>query len=571
VAAVIEFLPARKVHHMLRRYLPCLCLVGIWPLSTAFAQSPLASVPEDAAIVVRIASVESLEEGLTAFAEEIQEGAGENASTAIYQALGEIVQSEELEGVDLSKDWYIVLFANGPQPPSAVLMIPATDADAVLSNLPAAGVSRDGYVLASPNNGDVESLLDAGESNSVLKEIPDSESFNSAHVAVFINADHLVSTYSNEIDMAQRQINQALDQVAQLQIPDSPIDMSNVVDIYRGILEWVDDVLADAEALTVTATVIGTDIVIDKRLQYRAGSESAEGIVAGEAGLADAFANLPEGMPIYYAASGAGMAEMMEFGMGFTLSMVEGDEAAEMEEMIGRLSELGFGAMSGCISLPDGDMPLRGVTMLELDDVEAYRELMNEMNAAFSDIDLGAFRQTTTVEADAETYGDYSADLITVTQEYEGAAAAEQERIQEYMFGEDGMVSRVIYSDEAVLTTVGGGPELMEAAIAAYESGDQDLSAWSEGALENSTVLVLFDLPGFARQMLGFVVEAGQGQVPVPPELLDAVDELELEQSYITISTASDENAVLARISIPAAQIRPLVMLAVPVATGPAQ
>ncbi len=546
---------------MLLRSLACLCLMGMWPLSTASAQSPLASVPADAAVVVRIASVETLEEAVTTFADQIQEGAGDGASAAIYEILGEIVQDRELEGVDTTKDWYIALFANGPQPPSVVLMIPATDADAVLSNLPAAGVSRDGYVLASPNTGDVESLLDASEADSVLKEIPDIDAFNSAHVAVFVNADHLVSTYANEIDMAQRQINQALDQLQGLQIPDSPIEMGTVVDMYRGMLEWVDDMLADAEAITLIVSINDTEVVIDKRLMYREGSESAEKLVAGGEDLAAAFASLPEGMPLYYATSGSGLSDMMEFGMKFSLSMVEGDDAAQMEELIGRLSELGFGTMSGCVSLPDGDMPLRGVTMVELDDVDGYRELMTEMNAAFSDIDLGMFRQTTTVEAEAETYGDYTADIITVIQEYDGAAAAQQEQINEYMFGGDGMVSRIVFDDDAVLTTMGGGRELMEAAIAAYDSGEQDFSTWSDGALENPTLLVLFDLPTFARQMLNFVAEAGGGQIPIPPQVIDGVNELELEESYITFSTATEGSSVLGRISIPASQLKPLLLL----------
>lgn len=561
-------LPVR-CHPMFQRILTCLCLVGLWPLSTASAQSPLATVPDNAAVVVRIAPIDEIESELAGFADQVQEGAGEFASTNVREVFAEIVRDSELEGVDTTQDWYFALFTNGTQPPRVVLMIPATDAEAVLSNIPAEGVSRDGYVLASPNTSDIEALLDASESNSVLKEIPDIDGFNSAHVALFVNADHLVTTYADEIDMAQRQINMALDQLQGVQIPDSPVDMGTVVDMYRGMLEWVDDVLADAEAITVTASISESDIVIDKRLVYREGSESAEEIVAGEAGLADAFASLPEGMPLYYAAAGGGLSDMMEFGMSFTLSMVEGDDAARLEELIDRLGELGFGTMSGCVSLPDGEMPLRGVTTVELEDVEGYRELLTEMNTAFSDIDLGMFRQTTTVEVDAETYGDYSADIVTVTQEYEGAAAAQQAQINEYMFGGDGMVSRIVYDDEAVLTTMGGGRELMETAIAAYDAGEQDLSAWSDGALENANLLVLFDLPAFGRQLLHFVVKAGGGQVPVPPQLVDAVDAIELEESFITLSTATDGNSVLARVSIPASQIKPLAMFVF--LTGPAQ
>jgi hypothetical protein len=268
---------------------------------------------------------------------------------------------------------------------------------------------------------------------------------------------------------------------------------------------------------------------------------------------------LPEGLPIYYAVSGAGLGELMEWGMTMSLQMT-GDDSEQLEAMIGRVSEMGFGVMSGCFSLPDGDLPLRGVTSVEVDDVEGYRELTQDVQEAFGEIEIAGLHQTTTVEEEAETYGDYTADVVTVVQEFDGPAGAQQERINEYMFGEDGMVTRMIYDDELVLSTIGGGPELMEAAIEAYESGEGDLSEWSDGAIENPTFLVLFDFPAFTRQMLHTVSAALGDTFPLPPPILDAADEMELETSYITISAGSEGNSSLVRVSVPAAQVRPLMM-----------
>lgn len=539
----------------------CLSLLAAWPLSSACAQSPLSSVPSDASVVVRFASVETLESSVTAFAEELEEGAGLNAAAALHEMLGEVVQDPDLEGVDTTSDWYLAVFADGTGEPGVVVMIPANDGDAILENIDEDGVVRDGYVLVSPNGGDVESLLGASEADSILKEIPDLEGFNGSDVAVFVNVDELVSTYSDEIEMAWTQVNATLDQLEQLQgqIPNAQVDIGAVVDMYRSMLDWADDTLADAEAVMLTLNVNDAEIVVDSRLVYRAGSESADGLKAGGAEVVDAFASLPEGMPVYFAASGASLSEMMEWGMSFSLSMLGGDEAEQLEELVEGMSELGFGVMSGCASLPSDGQTVRGVTQVELDDVEGYRQLIRDFNEAIGDVDLGVLQQTTTVEEDAETYGDYTADVVTVTQEFQGPGSAEQQRMNDYMFGEDGMVTRMVFDDEAVLSTIGGGPELMEAAIEAYDSGEQDLSAWTEGAIEDPTLVVLLDLPVLVRQMIHMVSEAGPPS-PIPPQIITAVDEMELETSYITLSTGSEENSSLGRISVPAAQVQPIMM-----------
>ncbi len=550
---------------MLLKRLFCLCLVGALPLSQADAQSPLASVPEDAAVVVRFSSIESLQSVVPELANAIHEDLGEGAERGIQEMFAEMIRYNSLEGVDESNDWFVVIFADGPGRPDAVLMIPATDAAKVLSGVPASGFSRDGYVFVCPTGADAESLLDASEADSVLTQIPDLESFNSAHLAAFVNADYLVATFSNEINRGRQQIEQGLDQLESMPLPNNGVDMKTVVDMYRGMIDWIDDMLADAEALTWALTIADESLVIDKQLTFREGSPSAQELTVGTDDLSAKLSQLPGGMPLYYAASGAGMSELMEMGMNMTLSMVPEGQSAELEEMMGRMQELEFGTMSGCLSMPDGDKPLQAVTAIDIGDVQGYHDFMIEMNEAFGELDLGVLRQTTTVEQAAETYGDRSADIVTVRQEFTGPVAASQQQVNRYMFGDEGMVSRIVYFDDSVLTSMGGGRDLMETAIAASESSEQRVSAWTDGALDNSTLLILFDLPNFARQMLFLVDAATAGQVPIPDQAFEAIEGMSLEESYITASMAADGNSLRGRVTIPASQIKPIVMLFVPV------
>lgn len=543
------------------RDVACLLVISL-PLAPASAQTPLSAVPGDAAVVIRIAGVDALQTAVTEFGDALQEGLGTTlAEEMIANGLGDIVGSQKLEGVDRTKDWYLIVLASGPARPDVALMIPASDPQAVLANLPVSGFSRDGYAIASPTESDLESLLSAAEGDSVLTEIPDLDGFHHAHIAVFVNVDHLVTTYANEIDQARRQINMGLDQLENIQLPanQSPVDMGAVVDMYRSMLDWLDDTLADAEAATVMLDIAGDELVINKRLAFRDGSPSAGELASGTSDLAGALSHLPSGMPVYYAASGAGLSDLMEWGMTFSLSMVSDSDAERIKDLTAQMLNLGFGTISGCMSMPYDDMPIRAVTSIEIADVAGYRELMHEMNAAYAEIDFGMFRQTTTIEAAAETYGDLAADIVTVKQEYSGALGADQERMNRFMFGEDGMVTRVIYGEADVVTSMGGGRELMEAALEAKGDSGSEIGVWTDGALENPSLLILFDLPSFTRQMLFFVDAAAVGGSPIPQEVLDKLAAVEFEESYISSSMSAEGNSLLGRVRIPASQVGPIV------------
>jgi hypothetical protein len=183
---------------------------------------------------------------------------------------------------------------------------------------------------------------------------------------------------------------------------------------------------------------------------------------------------------------------------------------------------------------------------------------MRSVTAKMGAIEVPGLKQSTTVQADAETFGSQKADIVTVTQEFDENLdpTGMQKKMQAMMFGPEGMKSYLVYQTDKVVQSMGGGKDAMAAVL---KKVDGTASAGGanhrKGLIPNPNVLVLLDLPGLAVQGLKMA-----SAIPGLPIQIDAsqLDGLKFEKSYIGFSAAAEKNAVRVKTRLPVEQVQAL-------------
>jgi hypothetical protein len=92
--------------------------------------SPLETIPDSAAVVVRLQAPEATIDTVAVFVNKVQPGIGDIVKAQLKPALGRAAFNPGLAGVDQTKDWYAVLFVDENQKPQRAVLLPTTDAAA---------------------------------------------------------------------------------------------------------------------------------------------------------------------------------------------------------------------------------------------------------------------------------------------------------------------------------------------------------------------------------------------------------------------------------------------------------
>ena len=201
---------------------------------------------------------------------------------------------------------------------------------------------------------------------------------------------------------------------------------------------------------------------------------------------------------------------------------------------------------------------LRGYSISNAKPASKLRELSREMGTAYK-MEFPGIKQEVTLKKDAESYGDLSADVITIKQTFDEDAnpgAAFQNMFQEMLHGKDGMVQRlVVKSDEVMIQTIGGSPYTMKEALAAYDATPgtkpSDNQKSREGLLQDANIVGQVDLPNVLIVLARAVLATGALPIPVPIKA-EQLEGLSVPRSYLGFSAGTVPQGVKLRTTIEA-------------------
>ena len=559
---------------MLRLPLHTLASVGLILFSSLAAQAegPLDLIPKDASVVVRVKSPQATIAKVAGFVNAVQPGMGFVVQSQAA-ALGVGISNPTMGGVDLRNDWYIAVFTVKNAEPAVVFLVPATkgteDRSGVDQMKEAVGdqftfASKDNWVAYSMDEAVIElvedCIDDAGES--VALDRRSNEVFDNSDISVFVNIGATVGTYEDELKAGEEQIDIALEGIgAELQNADQGFNLAPIMEIYgqmaRGALQGV----RDSDALTVGVTVDSDALVIEELLLVEADSGSDKFLQSHPTDELAVLNRLPQDKLGYFAMHGDFTA-LAKWGMEFAVKVMgDNDDTADVKEKLEKISatmnEIEFGSAAWAFGLGDGDKGiLEGYAISQATPAAKVQELSRLMGQGYN-INVPGVKQEFSVEKGAEKYGDLSADIIRIKQEFDETAdpLGVQKKLQSVLYGDNGIEQRVVVKDENhVVQTFGGGKaameELIEAAGSADASSDSAVGKARSGLMEKANVVGLIDLPNLALK-IGRAALANEDIAANAPVKLKHLEGITVPASFIGFAAGTEAQGVRFRTEIP--------------------
>ncbi|WP_417849730.1 hypothetical protein [Thalassoglobus sp.] len=533
-------------------------------VSAVAQDSPLELFHKDVDLVLRLAEPDKTTENIVALVNGAQPGFGELARGPIRENLGKAISNPTLTGADQSRDWHVGIFTNGQAEPSVVFAIPAIEADDLVGALgDGFDSSVHGKYVLYTDKGDVPDVPDVANSLAKAMSEKAKAAFDMGEISLYVNSKHLASIYRDELSTAYDQVLEGLNQIRFAMPQDSGINIGPIIELYGTLAEHLFQGVRDSNSLTVAVSLGAKGVRIEEYTEFTKGSKTSKLLSAHPtAGMAD-LVKLPKGAIAYYGLSG-GLEESIKWSMDLTAGMSQDADVREnLKKVFSDLEEVEFGVMVGSVSIgnsAEGLFQVAGIA--DVKPMDKFKSYMRNSIGAMEELKMSGMTQTSEIAEEAETYGDYKADVVTIKQEFdEDAPQAEmQTRMQKMLFGANGIQSRVIYMEDRYLTVMGGGPEATKSAVAGLSSSSNtQIEKPREILMKEANFIGLLDLPGGVAAGLKAASEMDEFPLPVDAQM---VDNLNLTPSFIGLGIAIEADAIRCRTDIPIEQIQGISKLA---------
>lgn len=563
---------------MRRRIYSALCAglaLAVLPgLSASAADAPLEIVPQSASAVVRLKNPDATIDTVVEFVNAVQPGMG-GTVRAQAQGIGILISNQNLTGVDRSKDWWFTVFAAKEAEPGVVFVIPATDAAAMKQALGEnfhtheykdwVAYSEDADALAKIKEqieGDEKSIGDLidDDAQAVLDR---------GELSVFVNVPQLTTTYADEIEQLQLQLDELLQQFKELGgMPlggagGQAVDIAPMLEVYGGLLRGLMQGIQDMRGFSVAVGFTSRGLAIEEYAQVKPRSESARYFADHPPSDLKQLEMLPEGKLAYFGAHGD-MGTLMKLGTQMSLAMADPDaeDAKELEALAEDIGKLEFKDLVGTFGFGDLKEGAVRVTMLShVGQPAKMRELAERTAKLMKAMQVEGVKQEMTYKRDAEEYGDYKADVMILKQEVspEIDPLGIQEKVNEYVYGPDGMTNRIVYLENMIVQTTGGGRADMEAALAATEAKklSPQVTAVREQLSPKVNAFALVDLPGIIAEAVRLTVETGEVPLQIDPQMFKTAG-----PSFMGFAFNTEPDAVRIQTYIPVEQLQGIIKIA---------
>ncbi len=546
----------------------------LWALSwcagaTAMAAGPADAVPDSASVVVRWKAPKATIAKLAEYAEAVQPGFGEAVKGGL-PALGQATGNPELDGVDIEKDSWAIVFAESGEKPAVVFVIPVTDAKAVEDALPDHFEfhTADKLAIFSDNEeavGKVRERL-SGKGTAIWSKIDAASKklFDASDVSVLVHVRQLSEEFETELEQAEPQLNALLDQL-QAALPEAQrSQIGAAFDMYRVLGKGVLQGVQDANSVTLGITISKDTIRYEDRLQVEAGTPTAKFLGSFPAGDLSLLSRLPANK-LAYVGMKVDMSGMLDWSMNMTKSMLTNttdEQKAGFDAAVKQMRDLKFGEMAMYFDLdPKAAGALRAGTVSEVTPAERMREISRSMMKSMGKIETAGFTQTATMESAVEKIGGVEVDRITIQQEVEPTAdpLGIQKKVRDVLFGEKGMQQLVMYQPKRALQTFGGDITDLQGlatALSSTPSKDAPAATARKRLFEKANVVALVDVARLITN--GLKLAAREGAVPIDAAVLD---DLKLSPSFLGYAISCEPTASRTQLEIPVDQTRAIVQI----------
>ena len=527
------------------RLIPLLTLL----LSTVRAQeSGLELIPETAAAVIRIQAPEQITADLVEFINKVQPGFGGLAEAQLPMAFGQAIKNPQLAGVDQSKDWYVALFIDDAGEPKGVLVLPVTDSDEAKGAMEQTFefVEHKSWLICSPEgrffdefeelkNGKLKSaasLLDDELEAIVMK----------GHVTFALNAVLLRETFADELNSADNRLEELIQTMGEQIRQASPtMDIEYVLDLYRDLGKACLQAVNDSESYALSIQVTDDALKIDQLLTVGKDSATANFFATQPVSDMSSLKSVPEGLTGYIGVHG-NPESLLTWSKSVVEKIIKNEEQKTLTiKALESLEEAKFGTLAaGGDLLPEEKTAMRYFSVTEIAPAQKIRDMMKSMGNGVT-YEVAGIEQQLTYEPNAEKIGDHSVDIYRFKQTIPDGLdpTGMQKKINEKLYGPDGMEQRLLLKDDVMLQTMGGGLDAMKKLMESTEWQEETLLKARARQHEKGNLIVLVDLPNSIYKFAKLII--GTGALPIPIQS-EQIEGLELPASYSGFSLAMQKN-----------------------------
>jgi hypothetical protein len=527
------------------RLFPILTLL----LPTAHAQeSGLELIPETAAAVIRIQAPEQITADLVEFINKVQPGFGGLAEAQLPMAFGQAIKNPQLTGVDQSKDWYVALFIDDSGEPKGVLVLPVTDADEAKGAMEETFefVEHKTWLICSPEGRFFDQFeeLKGGKLKSAASLLDDELEaiVMKGHVTFALNAVLLRETFADELNSADDHLEELIQTMGeQIQQTSPSMDIEYVLDLYRDLGRTLLQAVNDSESYALSIEVTDDSVKIDQLLTV--GEETATATFFATQPVSDmsSLKSVPEGLMGYMGIHG-NPDSLLTWSKSVVEKVIKNEEQKTLTlNALESLKEAEFGTLAaGGDLLPEEETAMRYFSVSEIAPAQKIRDMMKSMGNGVT-YEVAGIEQQLTYEPDAEKIGDQSVDIYRFKQTIPDGLdpTGMQKKINEKLYGPDGMEQRLLLKEEVMLQTMGGGLDAMKQLVESADWKDETLLSARARQHEKANVIVLVDLPNSIYKFAKLIIGTGALPIPIQSEQIQGLD---LPVSYSGFSLAMEEN-----------------------------
>lgn len=533
-------------------------LAIVFGISAQADDSPLSQVSKDADVVVRIRAFDTTVENLAALTNEVQPGAGDLVSQNATM-FGLVLSNPTLAGVDRTKDFYLMLFARPEGEPKALFVIPTTDGPALQKGLPENYESqvRESWVFyATKEHGVPEAVTEADSLGAALARSESLEVLDDADIGVYVNAKHLKQVYADKIQAGREKFEQQMQKGVR-----GVENAAGTLQILKLEADCAFQLLEDTRSIAIGIGVSKEGVEFSDYFDFEEGSPVAAFLEKHPTSKFDALSKLGEGFPVYVGLS-ADFHSLADMSRPLIDAIYTDPKVQEgFKAYLATLEQTPMTSAVGSFDLASGGIGLfRTSAFFESKASAELLEALRKLAASMKSVTMNGVTSETAYEPEAETIGTRKVDVMTVKQQVDPKqqGAAILTMVSGVMFGPNGFQSRTTALADGLLQTQGGGKAAMEAALKAYDAKANSLTGVREEQVEEAHALLLLDLPGLVSN--GLLAATSIPGIPLPIKK-EAVEELQITRSYLTVSAVGEKHALRIECNVPAEQLRGVMKL----------
>ncbi|MGH7128022.1 MAG: hypothetical protein ACREIV_05605, partial [Planctomycetaceae bacterium] len=539
------------------------------------AADPLEAVPDSAAVVVRLRKPRPAIERALQLIKDADNTAGRQLQLMAL-GIGSLIGNPNGAGIDANKDWYLAVFMSEQARPSIVYIIPATDKQrmrAALGERFQSDLEYDDWVLYSTDSEALQKcrLQTLGRGRSIAQALgANSKAMMDGHdLSLYLNLGAFKQAYRIELDAAKAELEETLANLGEKAPIVEGADMDAVYQMYGDLFKTVLQGFEDAQGLTIALSANRSGLSTASLLSVTPNSPTDKLLQLHQPSGFALLEKLPADR-LVYAGVRINFEPMVQWSQRLVAALAQtgdpttAEDFQTLQQAMQEFSGLKYGEMAmsfGLGSLADG--VIRYVTVAQVTPTEKVRELTRQVweSRPLAEADQVQIE----FKPDAETYGTFTADVTTQKVD----PAADPLGIWTTMYGAEGMVTRTAYLPDAVVQTIGGGTQEMQATIDALTGAGGTATNTESRARSpqfqttrrrlpaEANAILLIDVPG----LIGRGVElaaAGGLQLPVDAAGLKPLGE---KRSYSGFALSIEPGGIRTQAEVPSQQIIGLVKI----------